>query len=103
MENGKAIVPDITRAFWNHCSPDMGETFDHASSSFEAHTHSTGVFGGHGIPLFTERVEMGKQLINDLNPGIRAWAEEFVKYSERRLVDANRSSQLHKAMRATSE
>lgn len=102
-QNGKAIVPDLTRAFWNYCSPDMGESFKHALSNFDSHTFATGGFSGHGIELFSERIEVGKQLLNNSNPGIRAWAENFVKQSEHLLADAVRSSHLDDARRATSE
>jgi hypothetical protein len=103
MQNGKAIVPDLTRVFWNYCSPDMGESFKRALSNFGVRTFNTGVFWGHGIELFSERIEIGKQLSNDSNPGIRAWAENFMNQSERLLADAVRSSHLDDARRATSE
>ncbi|MCW3054332.1 MAG: hypothetical protein JWN14_3502 [Chthonomonadales bacterium] len=103
MHDNKAVVPELTRAFWNFCSPEMGETFLRALSNFHTRTFSTGVFNGHGISLFSERIEIGKQLSNDSNPGIREWAEDFVQQSEHHLADGVRLSHLDDAMRATSD
>lgn len=103
MKDGKAVVPELTRKFWEICTPDMGESYAHAQSHFDAHTFSTGVYGGHGVGLFTERVEIGKQLRNDPNSAIRAWAESYLSQSERMLDDALRSERLDEARRATSD
>ncbi len=103
LDNGKAIVPDLTRAYWGYCMPQMGETYERALSNFGALNYNTGAFWGHGIELFSARIELGRQLLNDGNPGIRAWAEDFVKQSEQLLADALRERDLHDAMRDTSE
>lgn len=103
MQNNKAVVPELTRAFWNYCRPEMGEIFQRALSNFDARTFNTGVYWGHGIPLFSERVEIGKQLSNDPNPGIREWAEDFVKQSEYQLANGVRLNHLDDARRATSD
>lgn len=103
LKDGKAIVPDLTRTFWNFCLPALGETYKTAQANFAAHTFDTDVYWGHGVELFRDRVEIGKQLLNDPNPGMRAWAEDFVKQSEYSLQDAIRSSRIDDARRATDE
>lgn len=103
MKDGKATVPELTRKFWEHCTAEMGETYRQAQSHFEAHTFNTGVYMGHGVDLFTERVEIAKQLIQDALPPIREWAEGYLQQSQRMLEDALRSRRLDEARSATDD
>lgn len=100
MQAGRAIVPDLTRKFWEYCTPDLADTFERARRGFGAHTLDTGVYTGFGIDLFEERIRIGEQLLNDPNPGIRAWAGDFAAASRAMLADAVRSRDLHEASRA---
>jgi hypothetical protein len=95
MHDGKAVVPDVTRKFWEICTPKMGETYRRAKEHFYCHTINTGVYSGFGADLFSERVELAKQLQNDSLPGIREWASEFLRASERMLGEARKQQSLY--------
>jgi hypothetical protein len=103
LDGGKAFVPPLTRKFWEICTEDLGETYAHAQSAFGAHTFNTGVYTGHGIELFTARVEIGRQLRNDTTPGIREWAEDFVRQSDAMLERGIRDARLDEARRVTGD
>lgn len=101
-DEASAEMPAVTRAFWDLCLPEH-PAFAHALEHFEAHTYGTGVYGGHGIDLYSARVAMAKKFLTDPNSGIRKWAEEFLKVSEYRLGQAYRSQSLSDAERDTYE
>jgi hypothetical protein len=103
MQDGTAVVPELTRKFWEICTPDLGEQYKDALGDFDAHTFGTGVFMGHGVDLFTQRVEIGRQLRIDPNPAIREWAENFIRQSEHMLNDAIRRQRLAEARQATDD
>lgn len=71
--------------------------------SFSAHTFSTGVFGGFGVNLFSDRVNLSKQLLSDPSPAIRIWAEQHLRASEHMHQDAVRRETLHEASIETGE
>lgn len=103
MLEGKAVVPDVTRKFWEICTPEMGETYERAKKRFYCHTINTGVYSGFGVDLFSERVELAKQLQNDSLPGIREWASEFLRASNRMLEEAQKQQSLYEAEMTTAE
>ncbi|HMS54108.1 MAG TPA: hypothetical protein PKA27_01785 [Fimbriimonadaceae bacterium] len=103
LHEGKAEVPPLTRTFWEICVAGVGESYQRAQSNFGAHTFNTGVFWGHGVDIFEERIQIGKQLLHDPNPAIREWAEQFRQQSEHMLADANRSQRLDDARGATGD
>lgn len=99
----KAVVPPLTRLFWEWCTPEMGDAHRRALDNFGAHTFNTGVFWGHGIDLFSTRIQIGKQLRQDPNSSIRVWAERHLDESEKMLNDAIRSQRIDEAQRATDD
>jgi hypothetical protein len=103
MLEGKAVVPDVTRKFWEICTREMGETYERAKERFYCHTINTGVYSGFGVDLFSERVELAKQLQNDSLPGIREWASEFLRASERMLGEARKQQSLYEVEVTTAE
>ena len=66
-------------------------------SNFGAHTFNTGVYGGFGIALFSERISIARELLNHTNQAIRSWAEGHLESSQRQLEDATRRQNLHDA------
>jgi hypothetical protein len=103
MKDGKATVPKLTRIFWEFCTFEMGETYKKAQSNFYAHSLRTGVIGGFGVDLFTERLELAKQLTHDELPAIREWAERYLRENQSMLDNALRARSIHEAERATEE
>lgn len=103
LSEGKAIVPELTRIFWNICTPDFGEAYARAQDLFGAHMFSTGVYTGHGVEMFRADAETGKQLTNDSNPAIREWASNYYHGSKHRYEDALRRVALEQARSDTGD
>lgn len=101
MDGGHARIPELTLAFWTAVTPD-DKAYKRAMSSFAAHTFNTGVFGGFGVDLFSERVTLAKQLLNHPNAAIRSWAEGHLQSSEHQLENAKRRQDVHAARVDTS-
>jgi hypothetical protein len=99
-DQGHALVPPITRAFWEQHNVGH-EGFEELISQFRAQTFNTGVFWGHGIELFQSRISIAKQLKVDPNASIRRWAEGFLAESEAHLADAKKRADLDNAVRET--
>lgn len=102
LVNDQAIIPDQTRAFWEFCKPDH-EAFKSAIDQFSAHTFKTGFYGGYGVDLFSQRVELAKKALHDPSPGLRIWAEGLQITSEAHLKDALRRQSIEKAHREVEE
>ncbi|MBI5706471.1 MAG: hypothetical protein HZC36_05720 [Armatimonadetes bacterium] len=94
--SGQARVPLVTRAFWEVFPPSAPD-FDKLQGEFRAQTFSTGVYWGHGVELFSDRIKVACQLKNDPNPAIRDWAAGFEKESQAMLRDAKRAEDLDSA------
>lgn len=99
-DQGHALVPPITRAFWEQHNAGH-EGFEELLSQFRAQTFNTGVFWGHGVELFQSRISIARQLKVDPNASIRKWAEGFLAESEAHLADAKKSADLDNAVRET--
>ena len=102
LNDGTAVVPEHTRIFFERFGPGS-EDFDKMLSQFHANTFSTGVYSGYGEKLFTDREKMAEKLIDDVNPSIRLWAEQFAKSSHESLTDARHRKEMHEAIMDTSE
>ena len=99
-EEGRGVVPELTAAFWER-HPVGSERFDDLLANFRSHNYNTGVFMGHGIDLFTQRVELAHKLQTHPLDAIRHWAEGFERDSKASLVDAERRMEIDNAARET--
>ena len=99
-EEGRAVVPEQAIAFWER-HPSGSERFDDLLANFRSHTFNTGVFMGHGIDLFTKRIELARQLQTHPLSALRIWAEGFERESRESLADAARRMEIDNAARET--
>ena len=99
-EDGRAIVPEQTLAFWER-HPVESDRFDELLANFRSHTFNTGVFMGHGVDLFTKRIDLARQLQSHPLSAIRRWAEAFERESRESLTDAERRLEIDNAARET--
>lgn len=98
LVEGEPNIPEITRAFWEYCVPTH-RCFEKAMGNFQANTFNTGVYFGHGVDLFSQRVVLARKVLLDQNPSLRIWAEGHLKSSEGHLEDARREENVANARR----